>query len=62
MGNIRKKTIKIHEMSTVLSSALIDRENGENNSSEIEIERGITELRSIWGTYPVAKRSATSGT
>ena len=40
MGNIRKKPIKIHEMSTVISSALIDSANGDNNSSEIEIEEG----------------------
>ena len=34
----QEKTIKIHEMSTALASALIDSANGENNSSEIEID------------------------
>ena len=59
----QEKNIKIHEMSTALASALIDSANGDNNSSEIEIEGGgVTEWRSILGIYPVAKRSATRGT
>jgi hypothetical protein len=33
---------RIHEMSTALTSSLIDSENGENNSSEMKIEGGGT--------------------
>ena len=44
------KTIKIHEMSTALASALIDSANGDNNSSEIEIEGvGLLNEDQYWG-------------
>jgi len=46
----QEKTIKIHEMSTALASALIDSANGDNNSSEIEIEgMGLLNEDQYWG-------------